>query len=563
MHLRASIALLSLVTWLALPTLAQIQEQKVFASDAMDSARFGSAAATDGLTAVLGAVNDHPLGAMTGAAYVFARQGSAWRETQKLVPVPAIGSQHFGSAVALAGDWLAVGASGDNGFAGAVYVYRRQGGSFVQHQKLTAAYPESPAQFGASLALTSDRMSVGAPHASTHMLSSGAAYVFELQGSTWVQAAKLAAVDAAYADGFGASVAILGDVVLVGSRLGDGPPSDSGAAYVFERGAGGWSQTQKLVPLQSQSEDGIGSQVAMLSDSLFVAAPKRDEAFADQGAVFVYQRAGGLWVESQRLLASDPAQGLHLATSMVVDGDRLLCGAPSDGDQGFASGSAYLFERKGGSWVQSGKLLAGDGNATDFFASAVALSGEWTLLGATRDDVACAPTSPNCDSGSAYFFRVGSDSMQSCSCPSPAGPCGNDDDHGGCLNSTGQGAVLSAAGSGSVALDDLRLHGQWLPPSQPALLFVGGTTAFNPLGDGRLCVQGGATGVHRFAVAFASGQGDLQYGPGLVALSQGFPALGPIQPGEDRHFQVWYRDAAGPCGTSTNLSNSLRVTFKP
>ena len=67
----------------------------------------------------------------------------------------------------------------------------------------------------------------------------------------------------------------------------------------------------------------------------------------------------------------------------------------------------------------------------------------------------------------------------------------------------------------------------------------------------------------RFPVAFGSGQGVVQHGPGLIAISQTFPALGAIQPGEDRHFQVWYRDAAGPCGSSTNLSNAVRVTFKP
>jgi len=147
-------------------------------------------------------------------------------------------------------------------------------------------------------------------------------------------------------------------------------------------------------------------------------------------------------------------------------------------------------------------------------------------------------------------FCGGDGFIQACPCGNFAGVVE------GCANSTGVGAKLVAAGSASVATDDLVLIGLDLAPGEPGLLFAGSNqvnTGFGlPFGDGLRCVGGT---VLRFGIQFADGGGMSMFGPGLLSAT-------PYLPGDTRHFQLWYRDASGPCSSSFNLSNGLTITFE-
>ena len=138
-------------------------------------------------------------------------------------------------------------------------------------------------------------------------------------------------------------------------------------------------------------------------------------------------------------------------------------------------------------------------------------------------------------------------------------PCGNDGDPGqGCANSTGIGGALAASGSAGVGADDLTFTAVGLPPSQAALLFVGDSPANlgfgNVLGDGLMCV---GSGFVRLETAVTNGGGVVDFGPGLAAT-------GGWSAGDSRYFQAWYRDpSASPCGTGSNLTSAVVVTFQP
>jgi hypothetical protein len=238
---------------------------------------FGSAVALENLTAVVGARLDHPTGPVIGAAYVFESGPGGWRETQKLLPLVPLSSMRFGSSVGISGDWIAVGADGESFSTGAVYMFLRQGGSFVQVQKLTASDPSGSARFGESLDLHADRLIVGAQFKSNVFGADGAAYVFEKIGSAWVETAKLTASDPVHRAFFGSSVAIRGDLAVCGAQSATGPPVNSGAAYVFERGSASWIEVQKLVPTQGQSGQWTGTAVALTDGFIFVSAPNRVE----------------------------------------------------------------------------------------------------------------------------------------------------------------------------------------------------------------------------------------------------------------------------------------------
>jgi hypothetical protein len=142
------------------------------------------------------------------------------------------------------------------------------------------------------------------------------------------------------------------------------------------------------------------------------------------------------------------------------------------------------------------------------------------------------------------------------------GACGNDDAGAGCANSTGSGAKLSFSGLPSVILDTLRLDVSGLPPAATAIVFMGPLPSA-PLTffDGARCVTGH---LFRFPVRQASAGGELSEGPGIAAFAGGaFQLLGQIAAGDTWHFQCWYLDPGGPCGTSANTSNALEIDFTP
>lgn len=157
-----------------------------------------------------------------------------------------------------------------------------------------------------------------------------------------------------------------------------------------------------------------------------------------------------------------------------------------------------------------------------------------------------------------------------CFCADPKGPCGNHDPTAGCENSTGGGAFLDVdGGTSSVTNDDLLIRAWGLPSNANGIIFMGSGTIDLPFGDGRRCVGAGGVGTFRFPVmnSGVSGQFELSsnsLGSGIVAYTCAhFPPAGCISPGDTRHFQAWFRDPPGPCGSGFNLSNGLTVLFTP
>lgn len=147
-----------------------------------------------------------------------------------------------------------------------------------------------------------------------------------------------------------------------------------------------------------------------------------------------------------------------------------------------------------------------------------------------------------------------------CFCATAA-PCGNIDPTAGCANSTGGGALITGSGGTSVGLDNLVLTVTGLPPSTFHLLFMGPSTVGPlPFGDGLRCVGGS---LYRYPIAMADAAGTSVYSGLVTYANTNFPAAGNITVGSTWNFQDWYRDAAGPCGTTFNASSAISVTFTP
>ena len=387
------------------PVLAQHEVAKLRAADRVARDYFGRAVAISGDTVVIGAYLDDDYGTDSGSAYVFRFDGSKWVQQAELRAFDGAPDDWFGYSVAVSGDVAVVGADRDNDLglkSGSAYVFRFDGARWVTEAKLLPADGAANDHFGKSVAVSGDTIVIGAPFDDDNGTDCGAAYVFYYDGWGWVEQAKLQASDGATDDLFGYiySVAISGNVVIVGAQGGDDNGYASGSAYMFRYDGSSWVEQAKLLPADGAAGDTFGFSVAISHDTAIIGAQRNDDNGTDSGSAYVFRYDGSSWVEQAKLLASDAGPGQKFGYCVPISGDTVVIGAYLDDDNGAGSGSAYLYRFDGFIWVEEAKLLASDGAADDWFGYSVALSGDTAVIGAFRHD----DNGP--DSGSAYVFKL-------------------------------------------------------------------------------------------------------------------------------------------------------------
>jgi hypothetical protein len=391
------------------------QQQKLTASDAAAQDEFGYSIAISGETIVIGTrAEDNAGGVDAGSAYVFLRTGNIWNQQQKLTASDAGTSDFVGYSVAITGETIAVGAPGDNNAggnnAGAVYIFVRTGSLWNEQQKLTASDGSENALFGNSLAISGETVVVGAPNRNlVNINNAGAAYIFVRNGSVWSQQQSLTIGDLAPSDQFGWSVDISGETVAVGARLKDiTGKTNAGAAYIFVRAGNSWGQQQTLIASDGAAFDTFGSSVDIDGETVVVGAPTADVApnNLDSGAAYVFVRTGSSWNQEQKIIASDAAGSDAFGTSVAISVGTIVIGAPLDDPPGTTdAGAVYAFACGGtGTWTEQAKNTAIDGTVGDFLGISIAISGKTIVAGAESDSNATGSFA-----GSAYVFvRIGS-----------------------------------------------------------------------------------------------------------------------------------------------------------
>lgn len=457
---------------------------------------FGGSVAISGDTVVVGAfsedssttgINSVPdnTASKSGAVYVFVRSGDTWSQQAYLKPDNTGASDEFGRSVAISGDMIVVGApqedsntSGANSSpvdnlgqffnAGAAYIFVRDGATWSQQAYLKASNPGNNHNFGWSVAASGETAIIGAPgewSSTTGVNSipdseagnSGAAYIFVRDGAAWSQQAYLKASNTEVNDNFGRSVGVDSNTVVVGADEQDDGRSNSGAAYVFVRSEGLWSQDAYLKADLPQFSARFGQAVAVSGDTVAVGAPREDNIVAEGG--FSAVGTDTLTVPGvnfdERLEAGEtysleitgqssltPSVGLIeltnwsgnslitgpvdlFADGVFVDSVDLLEGGIEVGmgyilRKGFPnsratdSGAVYVFERDGGAWSQRSYLKASTTGGFreregDLFGWSVGIAGNTLVVGAVEEDSSTTgvDTTPNdnaFDSGAAYVF---------------------------------------------------------------------------------------------------------------------------------------------------------------
>ena len=375
------------------------QAQKLLASDGAANDCFGYCVSLDGNTALIGAP-EGPNGHDPGAAYVFTRTGTTWTMQQKLTASDGAADDSFGVGVSLAGDIALIGANwnDDNGAdSGSAYIFTRTGTTWTQQQKLLASDGAAGDWFGWVVSLDGDTALIGAPQNDDNGNNSGSAYIFTRTGTTWTQQAKFTASDGAAGDRFSDyAVDVEADTAIIGACYNDDNGTDSGSAYVFTRTGTTWTQQTKLLATDASAGDNFGCFVSLYGDTVLIGACALD--FSNPGSAYVFTRSGTTWTQQAKLTASDGAAGDWFGTCVSLSVDTALIGAVLDDDSGTWSGSAYVFTRTGTAWTQEAKLLASDGVGHDEFGCWVSLSGDTALIGAPFDG------DNGYESGSAYLF---------------------------------------------------------------------------------------------------------------------------------------------------------------
>ena len=367
-------------------------------SDGAENDWFGYSVAVESNVAVIGAYqHDTNDNADAGAAYVFIRDPltGVWSEPVKLIADDGAENDWFGYSVAVDGETIVVGARWHNGKAGAAYVFTRNSMTRVwgndpepgethrvETAKLTASDGGAFNYFGHSVAVDGETIVIGAPG---YNANTGVAYVFTRNSMTrvWgndpepgethrVETAKLTAFNGHAGDGFGNSVAVDGETIVVGAQQGDG---ERGSAYVFTEptGDGGWAdntETAKLAASDRELGDHFGNSVAVRGGSIVVGAytaniNECDECGEDlrSGAAYLFTKpAGAVWAndpnkdyrtESGKLTlpTNEEERGDEFGNSVALDGQSIVVGAPEGNDD---FGSVYVSDIPQWAFLASG-----------------------------------------------------------------------------------------------------------------------------------------------------------------------------------------------------------------
>jgi hypothetical protein len=502
----------------------QLEDAAVVAYDAAAGDLFGGDLALRGDQMIVGArLADSQLLNDTGAAYVFQRSGNGWEQSGKLVANPVTQGDAFGGTVEVGGGYAFVGAwAGGPSSQGLVHVYRDEGKYWTSAGTLTSSFLATADGFGYAMDLSAQgtELVVGSPWGDGVLPSTGIATLFYRTPNGFQESFHLFASDGQHVEAFGSAVAIDGDTVMVGAYKEFNPLGMFGAVYVFERSAGQWVQTQKLQSSDSTHSDTFGWSVDLAGDLAIIGAPERN---GREGGAYTFVRTPTGWVEEQIIEGWAITQQEQFGTTVALSWPYAIVGAQE---------SAYFLERLPTGWEIRDALVASDYQPGTGFGRSVCADGGVAVVAAPSSMQLGAP------SGITYVFAL--DPLVTNYCVADA-------------NSTGMPATMAAGGSASLSANNLELIAGAIGPNQPGIFFYGQQETEVPFGNGNRCIAGRLHMAHPLSRAGEDGYLRTSFDNSLNSL---------ISAGATWKFQAWYRDPAAG-GHGFDLSDGMSVFIGP
>jgi hypothetical protein len=377
--------------------LSATELDRIFASDAAQGDGYGFAVDVDGDRAVIGSRFDDDAGNASGAAYVYLRdpQTGLWEQETKLVMATAAAGDNFGSSVAIDGDVIVIGAPQDDinvgsNFHGSAHVFTRGPGGWDAGVELLPLDADIAYQnYGISVDIDNDTIVVGVAYDNDKGTASGSAYVFELVSETWQRTGKLLPPITESNQNFGWSVAIDMDTIVIGAP--HWTASGVGSAYVFTR-ANGWTDSSSTLPATDNlAGDEFGWSVAVSGDIAVVGARMDDDAVhgVDSGSITIFEHSSGNWSHKGKFATSNSDLNDRFGTDVATNGEAVIAGASQSGS--FNRGSFYSFASSGGVWSEVEEIWplssTSDVSTVLQFGTSVALDGGSLIVGAPGSDI--------------------------------------------------------------------------------------------------------------------------------------------------------------------------------
>lgn len=395
------------------------------ASDGTSGDQFGQAVALSGQTLAVGAPMAENGGSNRGAVYIHEQDLGGpenWGERIKISDPQVADNRRFGTALALENDLLVVGVPRDGQLgtnAGAAYVHLKdQGGvdNWGNLLKLLGLGTDANDVFGTAIAISGDVVAIGAPKAGPgkvflHGRNTGGANAFGL-----VKVVVGAGLGSG--DRFGETLVLEGDTLVVSAMGDDDEASNAGALYVFEKDLGGvdnWGERTKLTIPGSNSGDELGTSLALSGDTLAAGAPRSDFSFTSSGRVYLFERdhtGADQWGLFRIFEGRDPAASDEFGASVGLVGDSLMVGVTGKDEFANNGGAVEIYSRDHGgtdNWGYAARTAAVTMANGDDFGARLALEG---LVGAVGAPLA-NPNGNNSGSVTIFTVDVGS--------PPPAG----------------------------------------------------------------------------------------------------------------------------------------------
>ncbi|MFG0285567.1 MAG: GC-type dockerin domain-anchored protein [Phycisphaerales bacterium JB039] len=388
---------------------AQCPSQRVFSPTPWYNGNFGSSVAVEGDLAVIADVSDHTFCSIStcssGAVHVFRRDGDRWNIEATLYSSAIAERDAFGASLALDGARFAAGSPGDDSAepdAGAVYIFEHDGSGWVETAQVLPAEPRWNSHFASDgLALQGDTLVVGEVDHIIGGISAGAAYVYRLKDGAWSFRQKLTAPEPRLGARFGNAIALDGQWLMIAARNDDEMGHNAGAVYIYRSATGGDFELQrKLIAPGEPWNQVFGADVALDGQRMAVGASSADGALIAQGVVHMFELAASEWRHTATLFHDDPIADDALGASVDLSGDIVVAGATRWRFPGQSIGAAYAFRRRAdGSWGPSAHLRPA--TFATAYGRSIATDGATAIVGAPDEWVGTAQ-----QAGTAHIFDL-------------------------------------------------------------------------------------------------------------------------------------------------------------
>lgn len=379
------------------------QLQLIIPPDVESEDYFGWRFDCDSNYAVIGSWSDEDFGPVSGSVYIYHCNDTSWIFETKLICPDSLSGGRFGFDVSISGNFLIVGTPGDtvNGmFSGSAYIFKKTGTNWIKQAKLVPDDGESEDWFGRCVSINGDYAIVSAYKDDDNGPESGSAYIFQRNDTIWTQQSKLLAINGSEDDQFGYSVSITDSFAVVGARYYDySTPYNDGAVFVFNYNGLEWIADTMLVPSDGDSGDWFGFSVHSSGNNIIVGANRNDDNGMQSGSAYVFTRNGESWFQETKLIASDGSQDDLFGSSVYISNNQAVVSSIGDTENGFQSGSVYIFQKDNNLWLEESKVIPIDGAPQDWFGVDVLIIDDIILVGADGND------DFGQGSGSVYVFK--------------------------------------------------------------------------------------------------------------------------------------------------------------